>query len=163
MTITLKHVVFASILILALVAIVILSRFVYEWHIVRVHEKCNRNWALKEEFNGLHMRGTRTWKEFATYMQKVPSKWADKIHNNLYMQKIGVLGPDTVFMQYTQRAIDDLPHVLSGCQSYCAKISNLCESLGIFIVNDGVLMNNVLLPEDMRYDGPTKKRSGYNC
>ena len=156
MEITVKHIVYALVLILALVSIVLLFKLALSWYVVRLQDKCNPTWALKEEFSGMHRRGSRTWKEFSNYMHSVPLRWGDKIHNNLYMQNLGVPGPDTVFMQYGQRAVDDLPRVLSGHRSYCAKASNMCLSLGIFIVDDGVLMQDVILPKDIVYKGPTK-------
>ena len=119
-------------------------------------ERNNPNWKLKKEFSKFHTNGVNTWKEYIDKLPLLKSKWVDKIYINRYLQSIGVLGPDVIFMDYKKESINELFRVLKNRNTYCVKTSNLCEGLGVFIVVNGILVSEVIMPEYIKYKGPSK-------
>jgi len=119
-------------------------------------EKYNPNWKLKKEFSKFHTNGANTWKEYIEKLPLIKSKYNDKIYINRYLQSIGVLGPDVIFMGYKKKSINELFRVLKNRNTYCVKTSHLCNSIGVFIVVDGTLVSEVIMPKQIKYKGPNK-------
>lgn len=98
-----------------------------------------------------------SWNEFAKSTSDIPGNWADKIFINNFLKDIGLTGPDTILMTYGPDCSSELKPVISHLKSYCVKMSNLCESIGVFIVVDGILQEDVKLVKEVVYHGPRKR------